>query len=144
MPEIESGTETDDHSLAKLWRGQYPLGKAFWGYFVFGGIGIYGAARQKPILFPDTPSVEIIVFQLLLWAYTINAAVGVWRSADALIDIHSWNGLPRYSATVKIFSAKLWVLVWICALLVDSGQKLSAVGALDWASPVARALGMID
>ena len=75
----------------KLWRGLQPLSKAFWGYYVVGGIVvfvifsaigglvIYAAASTFPVVRP----IVYIIGCLIIWAYWVMSSVGVWRSANA-------------------------------------------------------------
>jgi hypothetical protein len=73
----------------KLWYGQYSLARSFWGFLVFGTFAAVVAAMLAgiPFILIDARPAAGFVFQLVFWGYLITAAVGVWRSANALIGI---------------------------------------------------------
>ena len=77
--------------LKKLCKGLQPLSKAFWGYYVVGGIVvfvifsvigglvIYATASTFPVVRP----IVYIIGCFIIWAYWVTSSVGVWRSANA-------------------------------------------------------------
>jgi hypothetical protein len=72
--------------IRKLWWGLYPLGRSFWGFYIFGGLAvmivsmIVGAAILTQL--PQLRPVVYITFLCVVWAYWAIATVGVWRSAS--------------------------------------------------------------
>ena len=119
--------------LGKLWRGEYALPVAFWGFYCGGllvcmllYILVFVAARlvfyATLILNPEP--VSLVVCWVLLFAYFAMATIGVWRSAS------------RYW-TSPIWMQRIWAAV------------ARAVVALYFASAMARlidggALGLVQ
>lgn len=76
--------------LKALWRGEIPLVKAFWLYFMGGFILIWVTSLlfvQYAIYFPLQANTDVIKITLLLsviiWIpYQIVAIVGVWMSSN--------------------------------------------------------------
>lgn len=93
--------------LSTLWRGKYSLGKSFWVFFLLGTFVavIAGMLTAIPFILIDARQTAAVVFQLVFWGYEIIAAVGVWRSANALIKIRSGRASVAYADYVKIFAA---------------------------------------
>jgi hypothetical protein len=90
--------------LRKLWWGLYPLGRSFWGFYIFGGLAvmimtmIVGALIL--IKLPELRPVVYITFLCVVWAYWAIATVGVWRSA----------GLYAGDSSIAPIAAKLVVV----------------------------------
>jgi hypothetical protein len=72
--------------LRKLWWGLYSLNKSFWGFYVFGGIGIMLLSTFLGALiltkFPQLRPIIYILGLCIMWSYWAVATVGVWRSAN--------------------------------------------------------------
>jgi hypothetical protein len=94
--------------LKKLWYGQYPLGTAFWGFYVVGFLGLFfiadiitlvaiGFGIGRPVF---------IIAMIALWTYFFIASIGVWISARTNIANPVW--LNR----VWGFCARGLVLIW--------------------------------
>jgi hypothetical protein len=101
--------------LSNLWEGKYSLGRSFWGFFLLGTFVavIVGMLAGIPFLLIDARATAGAVFQLIFWGYLIIAAVGVWRSANALITIKSGRASVAAADYVKIFAAKVFVILWM-------------------------------
>ncbi|MPY71696.1 MAG: hypothetical protein GEU92_16605 [Alphaproteobacteria bacterium] len=68
----------------RLWRGELPLGEAFWTYAVIGGIAVNAVTS---LLFVVLVSADRLVAALLVGyalsvPYNVLAIVGVWRAAE--------------------------------------------------------------
>ena len=78
------GTVSELSSIyLRLWRGQYPLAHAIWGFFVSGTCIVWLVGILSGFLFISHPS-TLVIYRVLFLGYLITAAVGVWRSANAL------------------------------------------------------------
>ena len=84
---LKTYPKVDRTAFRRLWRGELPLGEAFWAYFLTGWIamGFIAAALSVALWFPLQyvnlgPLAGYIGFGLYL-SYLAFAAVGVWRSA---------------------------------------------------------------
>lgn len=106
--------------LSTLWQGKYSLGKSFWGFFLLGTFFavIAGMLTGIPFILIDARQTAGVVFQIVFWGYEIIAAVGVWRSANALINIRSGRASVTYDDRVKIFAAKSFVILWLLTNLL--------------------------
>lgn len=71
------------NALPRLWRGELPLGRAFWGYAVAGGLAVNLAtsALFLALLSADRPLAGLAAGYLVPVPYNIVVLVGVWRSA---------------------------------------------------------------
>ena len=77
--------------FGKLWRGEYTLPVAFWGFYCGGllacvavSLVIFAASRfifYASLAFDPTP-IAVAICYLLPTAYSLLASVGVWRSAE--------------------------------------------------------------
>jgi hypothetical protein len=77
--------------FGKLWRGEYTLPVAFWGFYCGGLLAcilvsliIFAASRfvfYVSLAFDPTP-IAVAISALLPTAYALFASVGVWRSAE--------------------------------------------------------------
>jgi hypothetical protein len=69
--------------LLALWRGDLPLGEAFWIWTVFGGllVNISTSIAFLALISVDLPWVALIVGYGLSLPYNLVTVVGVWRSA---------------------------------------------------------------
>jgi hypothetical protein len=82
-PAMGEPTEKYDGSCRRLWRGQQPLGEAFWFYYVLGQIIAYfvgaSAGAVSAVMFGEERAVILIgLFALLVPVlYQAFAGVGV-------------------------------------------------------------------
>lgn len=107
----------------RLWRGHYTLGRSFWGFFVLGTcvawiVGIFGGFFF--VLYPHT----VLIYRLLFLGFLIIAAVGVWRSADAVA--RSEQHSRTFSDSAKRIAAKAVVVV-VSVILAAGGPIELAV-----------------
>ncbi len=101
----------------KLWRGQYALGRSFWGFFILGvcifwAVGIFGGFLF--ILYPQT----LLVYRFVFLGYLVVASFGVWRSANAIAQAEPHSA--TFAVAVKVVAAKISVVV-ICLILTVGG-----------------------
>ena len=89
--------------LSALWRGQLPLGEAFWTYAVLIGaaVNIAATAGTMTALAADLNGILALAIHLLPLPYNAAMVVGVWRSA-ALHDG------PRHHAEIARISVVIW------------------------------------
>ena len=105
----------------KLWRGQYSLGRSFWGFFILGTciawiVGILSGFLL--ILYPPT----LLIFRLLFLGYLITAAVGVWRSSNA--TAHHGRRHGTFVESAKSLGAKTMVIVIVLVLALGAKIEL--------------------
>lgn len=69
--------------LRALWRGELPLGEAFWTWAVLGGllVNVPTSIAFLALVSADLPLLALIVGKGLSLPYNLLATVGVWRSA---------------------------------------------------------------
>lgn len=69
--------------LRALWRGELPLGEAFWTWAVLGGllVNVPTSIAFLALVAADLPLLALIVGKGLSLPYNLLATVGVWRSA---------------------------------------------------------------
>jgi hypothetical protein len=81
-------TTKNDGGFRRLWRGQQPLGDAFWYYFVLGQIiayfvGAWAGGLSAALFGEERALIAISICALLVPVlYLVFAGVGVWRSAS--------------------------------------------------------------
>ncbi len=73
------------NGLKKLWRGEQPLGRAFWVYFVIGWIGfiVLSFLVGLALLVIGIRPLAVVVTAFSMLVYPVFAGIGVWRSANA-------------------------------------------------------------
>ena len=109
-PAMGEPTEKYDGSFRHLWRGQQPLGDAFWFYYVLGQIiayfvGAWAVAVSAGMFGEERAVIPIGLFILVPVLYQAFAGVGVWRSA-------SGRGVLGILARVIIFvELSAWLFV---------------------------------
>jgi hypothetical protein len=108
--------------LRKLWWGLYPLNKSFWGFYIFGGVGVMLlSAFLGALILTEFPQLRPIVYILglcIMWSYWAVATVGVWRSANVYAGDVSIG--PIAAKCVVLFVAGSFVF-----RLVDGGALLT-------------------
>jgi hypothetical protein len=116
--------------LSNLWEGKYSLARSFWGFFLCGTFVaiIAGMLAGIPFILIDAQQAAGRVFQIVFWGYEIIAAVGVWRSANALIKIRAGRASLTYADSAKVFAAKLGVVVVMLGNLQRSLLGSKSVG----------------
>jgi hypothetical protein len=87
-----------DGALRALWRGDLPLGQAFWEYAITYGtianiVATSAAIAAATVGLPDVITVCLFMSPL---PYILTAVVGVVRSAD------KHQGAPEWATTAKI------------------------------------------
>lgn len=94
--------------LTRLWRGDIPLGQAFWGYAIaYGTIAnIVATAAAIATVAAGLPIALTIFLFLLPLPYILTAVVGVVRSAD------KYRGAPQRATMAKI-AVILWGIVMV-------------------------------
>src|SRR5882757_2663441 len=106
--------------LRKLWWGQYPLPRVFWGFYV---CGFFVSVFLSGLLVFALRSVELhhigFIFRLCFLAtYVFIASVGVWQSAGVRTASPIW--IVRFWA----WAARCVVginAVWVLWHLIDGG-----------------------
>ena len=95
--------------LVALWRGDVPLGQAFWGYaIVYGTIAnIVATVAAIAVVAAGLPDAVAIGLFLGPVPYILTAVVGVVRSADRYQGAPMWAGM-----------AKVAVIMWGAAMIV--------------------------
>jgi hypothetical protein len=94
--------------LAALWRGDIPLGQAFWEYAIaYGTIAnIVATAAAIATVAAGLPVALTIFLFLMPLPYILTAVVGVVRSAD------KYQGPPQWATRAKI-AVILWGVVMV-------------------------------
>ena len=94
--------------LAALWRGDIPLGQAFWEYAIaYGTIAnIVATAAAIATVAVGLPDVLTIGLFLIPLPYIFTAVVGVVRSAD------KYQGPPQWATMAKI-AVIMWGAVMV-------------------------------
>ncbi len=97
-------------TIATLWSGQLPLGRAFWAYAVVVGLLINLAAAFLALIVVAAggPAALAVAVHLAPIPWIIVAAVGVWRSAGRPEVGKDHGALAR--AVVILWSALLVVV----------------------------------
>jgi hypothetical protein len=72
--------------LVKLWRGEYPLSRAFWVFYVLGFFVCWLVAGilYLPFFFMHVRTLGFVVVFLCFSFYFVASSVGVWRSAGTV------------------------------------------------------------
>lgn len=101
--------------FGRLWRGELGLLRTGWFHFVL--VDVLGVLVLEAIE-PLHPGISAAVLVLLV-AYLMVAAVGVWRAADLYHGPFAWG-----------LMAKAAVLVFALQLLMIAGALVGLVAAL--------------
>jgi len=104
----------------KLWRGQYSLGRSFWGFFILGTCIAWIVGILSGFLFIFYPP-TLLIFRLLFLGYLITAAVGVWRSSNATAHHGRRYGFVE---SAKSLGAKTMVVVIVLVLALGAKIEL--------------------
>jgi hypothetical protein len=95
--------------LVALWKGDVPLGQAFWGYaIVYGTIAnVVATAAAIAAVAASLPDALAIGLFLVPIPYILTAVIGVVRSADR------YQGPPMWASMAKVA-----VIMWGAAMIV--------------------------
>jgi hypothetical protein len=90
---------------ARLWRGEIPLGRAFWEFAVLDGTlaNLFTTIASLSLLAADAPAAIAVVVHFLPLPYNLLMVVAVWRSAARY-------GGPRLWADLARLAVLLWAL----------------------------------
>ncbi|MDG3042416.1 hypothetical protein [Roseicyclus marinus] len=93
--------------IGDLWRGNLPLGDAFWNWAVLGGlvVNVSTSLGFLWLITIDQPLLALVVGYGLSLPFNLVATMGVWRAAAR-------HDGPRIQADL----ARIAVLVWMGAL----------------------------
>jgi hypothetical protein len=82
----------DMHTIKKLWVGGYPLGTAFWGFYVFGILAGWLIAGMTAYMsrYIHAHAIGFLIGLSFSRAYGLVASVGVWKSARAGMTSPVW------------------------------------------------------
>jgi hypothetical protein len=88
--------------MTRLWRGEEPLGRAFWLYTVLYGtlantiatVGMFAAVVA------NAPVWLALLIHFLATPYNLFVVVAVWRSAGRYRGPHHWAALARIGVIV--------------------------------------------
>jgi hypothetical protein len=104
--------------LRKLWWGLYPLGRSFWGFYIFGGLAVMFVSMIVGALLvtklPQLRPVVYITFLCVVWTYWAVATVGVWRSAS----------LYTGDVSINPIAAKCVVLLVVGTFLAENPSTM--------------------
>jgi hypothetical protein len=88
--------------LVALWKGDVPLGQAFWGYaIVYGTIAnVVATAAAIAAVAASLPDALAIGLFLVPIPYILTAVIGVMRSANRYQGPPMWAGLAKVAVIV--------------------------------------------
>lgn len=71
------------NELLNLWRGELPLGRAFWGWAILGGLAVnlVTSVLFLMLMSADRPLAAFMAGYGVSVPYNIVVLVGVWRAA---------------------------------------------------------------
>ena len=104
-PLVRGGMRT----IIEFWRGNLPLGRAFWIWGILGGgvVSLFSTLLALVLLATEVPAwIAMIVFSAHL-PWNLVLLVGVWRSTEQ-------GSVSREIA----YGARLIMLAWLIALTV--------------------------
>ena len=97
-----------------MWRGEQPLARAFWLYFLVAWFGCVFVAMLLHVGFSlvGVRPIGLVVLVAAYFVYPLFAAIGVWRSAGA----YPYHGFYRIAAKAVVVLVVGWiVLAWSTA-----------------------------
>jgi hypothetical protein len=94
------------NTFQKLWKGQYPLARTFWGFYVLGAIvcAVVAGFAEIPFAMLNVAPLGYIVANLMIFTYGFVATVGVWRSANALRPNQVWGTIAKVAVIIWTFA----------------------------------------
>ena len=89
-------------AFAALWKGELPLGQAFWEYAIAYGtianiVATVAAVAAAAAGLPDAIAIALFLLPL---PYILTAVVGVVRSANRYKGPPKWAGMAKVAAIV--------------------------------------------
>jgi hypothetical protein len=89
-------------ALARLWRGEIPLGEAFWRWGALGGLALnlWCGICSLWLHMADRTAAALIVGNAVPLPYNLLAAVGIWRAAGRPEADPRWAGPARIAAVL--------------------------------------------
>jgi hypothetical protein len=89
-------------ALARLWRGELPLGEAFWTWGVLVGllVNVSTTIGFLWLMMAGQTVPAFVVGYLCSVPYNLVAAVGIWRSAGRVDADPRWAGAARLAAAL--------------------------------------------
>jgi hypothetical protein len=95
--------------FGRLWSGEYSLPVAFWGFYVFGFVGliVLGAVILLTSYALHLGTIGFIIFFLISASYLFISCVGVWRSAKKNF------ASPIWISKMWGFGARVIVLLFV-------------------------------
>ncbi len=103
----DQGPEPRKDSLVRsLWRGEVPLGRAFWWYTVILGslLNLLTTVLFMMLLAFEVPPALAFVAYVFPVPYNLFILFAVWRSAD------SYRGSPEHALLARV-TVTLWAVV---------------------------------
>ena len=90
-----------DH-LLRLWRGDYPLARAFWDHaIIYGSLAnLIATIAALGVLAANAPGLLSLAIFLIPTPYNLVAAVGVWRSAARYRGPPVWANAARIAVII--------------------------------------------
>ena len=97
-----------DH-LLRLWRGDYPLPRAFWDHaIIYGSLAnLTATIAALGLLATNAPGLLALAIFLIPAPYNLVAAVGVWRSAARYRGPPVWANAARIAVIIWAVIATL-------------------------------------
>jgi len=91
-----------NNPIMRLWRGDVPLGEAFWRYAVIIGfiVNVTSTLLFMGLIANDYPTLALLAGYGLSIPYNILAVVGVWRSSERYEGAKSTAELARVSSLI--------------------------------------------
>jgi len=104
--------------LQKLWNGEQPLSRAFWGYYFIGSILIFFVAVVAAIPFwvIDAKPLGMVAVWFILGCYAVFATIGTWRCTNR-------PDVGMYGVIAKVFIF-LWTIALISRFMNGPAQRL--------------------
>jgi RNA polymerase subunit RPABC4/transcription elongation factor Spt4 len=102
-------------AFKSLWEGDIPLCKAYWLYYVLGGMVIGFITGIFSVIF-NNPTI-LKIFNLISLSYAVFAGIGVWRSAMKYPGSSLWRYLTYIAVIITIISAV--VIFFVYSSLLD-------------------------
>ena len=130
-PDIPFATPLGSNFVTKHWRGQYPLGVAYWVIgFLSNLVSVFAIILLSQLMLTVVPFVPlaIFVFFLIIWGGLIALAVwqtvGIWRAASRRRNERRAAGKRAFWAiAAKVAVCLGWVQ--LAALLVKAAVRRS-------------------
>jgi hypothetical protein len=91
-------------AIARLWRGEVPLAKAFWNYAIAGGLALNAATTFATFLLLTVDSAAAVAVFLLPVPYYLFMLGAVWRSAER------YTGPPARAKAARV-AIVVWTLI---------------------------------